>query len=304
MKTTRLLALSALAACTLATDAAGQFLPGEILVPNYLDSVMRRYSAAGTLLQTYSDPGESFWIGSALTPGGDYVTTFRNPAAGVKVFDDSGLQLQSWTGPANAVNDVSVFADGTLALSRQDGRIERRTQAGVLLGSTATGLGNLFGSTVGADNILYFTTADSRLGRMNAAGTVLGTTSLGFIPGEVVMSAADGTLWVSTRDAARIYHYTTAGVRIGTGFASGLGGGDMYGLGIAPDGLSLYATRLNSSTMRHLDLTGASLGDIPLTGNSEGHYFFSVVQVPEPGSALLLAGAAFPLLLRRRRAQG
>ncbi|MEZ0256928.1 MAG: PEP-CTERM sorting domain-containing protein [Chthoniobacter sp.] len=296
--------LLALAACTLATEAAADFLPGEILVPDEFNSVVLRYSAAGVLLQTYSAPGQFSWVGSALTPGGDWVGTYRSPVNGVKVFDDSGLQLQSWTGTADRVNDVSVFANGTLALTLDNGAIERRTQAGVLLGSTAAGLGTLLGSTVGADDVLYFTTFNGgKLGRMNAAGVLLGTTTLGFTGGDVV-SGVDGTLWVGNVDDNTIHHFTAAGVEIGTGFASGFSGGNMYGLGIAPDGQSLYATRLSNSVMRHLDLTGASLGDIALTGSSGVNLFFTVVPTPEPGSALLLTAGGGLLLSRRRRAQG
>ena len=105
------------------------------------------------------------------------------------------------------------------------------------------------------------------------------------------MSPLDGTLWIIGRSTKNIYHYTTAGVPLGLAFASGVSvSGAATGIGIAPDGLSLYATGFEGTVIRHLDLTGVSLGDIPID-TPANPFFLTVVPAPEPGSAvLLLAG--------------
>ena len=217
MKTKHL--LTGLLALTLTFGAdqpvlAGPFLPGEILVNERDGNSVQRYSATGTLLQTFTGTGTN-WSGAALTPGGNLVAAYRTPTNGLDIFSPDGTQLTSFAAPgAGIASDVSVFPDGTLALGTFSGdSVQFWSQAGVqgitvpLPASTFP-----FGSTVGSDGILYVAGfGNNTLARVSAGGVSLGSVSLTFEPGDLVMNPLDGTLWVSGASNARVEHITTTG---------------------------------------------------------------------------------------------
>ena len=269
---THFVTLAAAFAALLAAPAARAqaFQPGEILLNNFLGSNVQRYSAAGTLIQTYTGTG-AFWEGASLTPGGDMVTTFRNPNGGIDIFNPSGTQVGSFAAAVNAFpGDVSVFANGMLALNDQDhNTVQLFSQSGTLLSTVSLpGVIDPVGSTVGTDNILYVAGKNSNnLARVSQTGTFLGTISLGFSPGDLVMSPADGTLWVSGHSNGLVEHITTAGTVLGS-FSTGLTG-SFNGLGIAPDGNSLYVTTESSSVIRHFGLDGIQLGDFTIASPNQ-----------------------------------
>ena len=301
MKATRSLPL-AFAALLLGHTAAsaGLFQPGEILVGKFRS--VQSYSAAGALEHTYSGTNGGFWGGASLTPDGNLVTSWRfSPNAGIEIFNPTGTQITAFSvaNYGSAVGDVSVFADGTLALvDRINSNVKFLSQSGTLLNTVSltttspfgisSGIAP-FGSTVGTDNNLYVVSGTSSwMAKVNESGTVLGMIHLSFQPGDLVMSPTDGTLWVSVRDTALIEHITTDGTVLGS-VASGLAiapGAQFNGLGIAPDGNSLYAMTTSSTVIRHLDLNGNQLGDITIA-SPDSENFLTVVpnSVPEPGNA-------------------
>ena len=308
MKTKRVLATDLLAlTLTFVADQAvlaagpGPFLPGEILVNEYSGNSVQRYSATGTLLQTFTGPG-TLWSGVALTPDGNLVAGHRGPSAGIEIFSPAGTQLASFavTGVGN-INDVSVFPNGTLAVSDFTNKIVQFwSQAGAQGPTVALpGVPKPQGSTVGSDGILYvagYTT--NNLARVSAGGVSLGNVSLTFQPGDLVMNPMDGTLWVSGFDNDRAYHITTTGTLLGS-FPTGLTG-HFGGIGLAPDDNSLYVTSDGSTVVKHFDLSGGLLGSFALTSPNLP-FFMTVVPAPEPTSAALLGLGALWLAARRRR---
>ena len=222
---------------------AGPFLPGEILVDEFGSSSIQRYSATGSLLQTFPGTDAQF-VGASLTPDGNLVTTFRNSPPGIAIFNPSGTLITSFfAGPNSAPGDVSVFADGTLAVNGIGNDIVQFfSQAGALLQTVSLpGITTPFGSTVGSDGILYVAGLTSNnLARVSSGGVSLGNVSLGFAPGDLVMNPVDGTLWVSGRDNNLVEHITITGTVLGS-FATGFSG-LFDGIGLAPDDNSLYVT--------------------------------------------------------------
>ncbi|MBX6313288.1 MAG: hypothetical protein IRY99_10300 [Isosphaeraceae bacterium] len=278
--------------------------PGEILLNNFLGSNIQRYGTDGTLLQTYTGTGKA-WQGVSLTPDGHMVTTYRingptNP--GVNLFDPEGVQVASF-GTSAITNglpgDVSVFADGTLAINDQDGnRVLFYSQTGDLIRAVGlSGVVHPFGSTVGSDHILYVAGLDSsNIGRVQPDGKVLSPIRLSFQPGDLVMSPLDGTLWVSDFYGDRVVHLDTAGTVLGS-FSIDLTG-VFAGIGLAPDGQSLYVTTQASTVIRQFDLRGNLLGEFDIV-DPRMPLFLAVVPVPEP-SGLTLAGVGLGILAAGR----
>src|SRR5207249_2543642 len=105
------------------------------------------------------------WFGASLTPDGMLVTTRRTPTTGVNVFSLTVGQVSTFETPEVAFPaDVSVFADGTLAVSDQStsglaGKVELYTSSGSHVGTISlplsTGQKDPFGSTVAPDNTLW-----------------------------------------------------------------------------------------------------------------------------------------------------
>ena len=273
--------------------SAAAFVPGEILLSNYNGSNVQRYSAAGVLEQTYTpaSPSGIHWAGASLTPDGNLVTGWTDPVGGIDIFNPAGTLIGVFlVAPNVSPADVSVFANGTLALN--DGfnaSVQLFSQTGTLLSTVSMpGVINPFGNTVGTDNILYVAGLSSNnLGRVSQTGTFLGTISLGFSPGDLVMSPNDGTLWVSNYSNNFVVHITKTGTVLGS-FSTGLAG-HLAGIGIAPDGNSLYVTTPSNSVIRHFDLNGNQLGNIVTSG---GLSFLTVVPAPtpEPSTWALLFG--------------
>jgi MYXO-CTERM domain-containing protein len=135
------------------------------------------------------------------------------------------------------------------------------------------------------------------LAKVSQAGAFLGTIGLGFAPGDLVMNPVDGTLWVSDWSNDLVEHITTTGAGLGS-FSTGLSGG-FAGIGLAPDGNSLYVATGDSTVIRQFDLNGNQLGDFNISSPSIP-WLLTVVPAPEPstgGLALLGLG----LLISRRK---
>lgn len=285
---------------------AGSFVPGEILLNNLNGSNLQRYSAAGVLERTYYTGGGIQYVGAALTPDGKLVSSYSQFGSRIEIRNSDGGQISSFAA-SGSPSDASVFANGTIAFGQQGGySVTLVSQTGTFLkdvnlyDAVGGAVGGAIGSTVGTDNILYVTgSKTNNLGKISQDGTFLGSIKLGFTAGDLVMSPTDGTLWVSDLLNNVVEHITTDGTVLGN-FPTGLTG-NFEGIGIAPDGDSLYVTTTSSSVIRHFDLIGNQLGDINIVRPGTP-MFLTVVPgaVPEPSTFASLAFGAAALSLRRR----
>ncbi len=237
---------------------------------------------------TYDDARATAWdtAGHAYTAGFTWgsLPTFTN-AGGADLFlaryDASGTQtlLRQWgTGGNDLAYDMEVDVSGNIYL-------------------TGYTTGNLGGETNNGFEDAFLTKLDS-------SGNVLWTRLFGGTGGEVSNALAldaAGQVWIGGSSSALpegdvdpgsipsdafLALYDSAGTLLGTRWWSTTGNDVITGLAAAPDG-SVSASGYTQGT-----LGAATAG---------GYDAFAVSLVPEPTSALLLAGAAVPLLLRRRR---
>ena len=294
---------------------AAAFVPGEILVVQENNNSVQRYSATGTLLQTYFGLGPGpIVIGAALTPDGNLlIASGPTNSSSAVIYSPGGAQITSFplTGNVNA-GDVSVLPNGTFAVSDGLGNAVRFwNQAGTLLRSVTLNTGPSFnqliapnGSTVGSDGSLYVLGFNSfNVARFDSGGNVLSLFPLGFRPGDLVMSPLDGTLWVTGTEDTLVHHFTTGGIDLGS-FASGMGPG-FDGIALAADNNSLYVASQNNTVVKHFALNGSLLGSFNVI-NPAGVKYLTVVPnaapTPEPGRATLLLGGLALLATRRGRA--
>lgn len=297
-----------------ACAAHAQLVPGDVLLDN--GNGVQRYNAAGTLVRTYSGTGTNY-EGASITPDGNIVSTYRGTGSGkggIVIYRPNGTLLKTFTIPAVSFpGDVSVFADGTLAISDQNSgaagaapAIREYSQAGTLLRSiTGFGMNNPFGNTVAPDNTLFL--ADSGINTIfhfTETGTLLNSFVVTFGPTDLVVHPTDGTLFISDI-TGNVVHTTATGTVLGS-FASGVSS-DFDGIGLSGDGNYVFAAGAASTTIRKLDsTTGALVSSIPIT-RSAFPLFLTVVPNavgPEPATLPLLGmgltlGAG--LLLRSRK---
>src|SRR5450432_1225990 len=210
----------------------GPFTAGEILLNNYGGANVQRYTSSGGLEQTFTGIGVE-WRGASLTPTGDLVTSFDSPNEGIDIFNFAGTNIGAFVTGNDIQGDVSVFANGTLALNDQsNSTVQLYTQGGASLGNVSMpGVTDPLGNTVGADNVLYVAgLLSGNIGKVSQSGSFLGTISLGFDPGDLVMNPIDGTLWVSDYNNDLVKHITTSGTVLGS-FSIGLTG-FFYGIAL------------------------------------------------------------------------
>jgi hypothetical protein len=258
-----------LAILALAGAAAAQIQPGELLV-NFFEALpnsrITRFHPDGTPVWTTSGGTGHHWEGCAITPQGHVVTARWFPV-GVNVFDSNGTQINSFDTPEifSFPGDVSVFADGTLAVTDQGGGgVDLYKESGAYLGSYATHAIHPFGSFIDSSDNLWLccihTSNYSTLHKISRAGAPLTTIAITFEAGDMVV-APDGTLWVSSRNDGRIVHLAVDGTTLGW-FPSGVSG-SFSGIALAMDG-SLFVSGSDSTDVYHLSSSGTLLGTIPI----------------------------------------
>src|SRR5687767_6943465 len=115
--------------------AHAQIPAGELLLNMYTSGRIERFRPDGTHVWTSTGGTGSQWEGCSYTPQGRVVTTRRSPDHGVNVFDSNGAQVHSFTTPqVNFVpGDVSVFSDGTIAVTDQVGKVHLYTESGAFI---------------------------------------------------------------------------------------------------------------------------------------------------------------------------
>src|SRR5688572_6912662 len=124
------------ASLLLAGSAQAQMAPGDVLVTVHdFSSRLLCLRPDGTLRWTGTGGTGDDWVGCAVTAQGNVVVTRAAPARGVNVFDRDGVQIHSFATPQIiSAADISVFSDGTLAIS-DVGKIELYTESGSYLGA-------------------------------------------------------------------------------------------------------------------------------------------------------------------------
>jgi hypothetical protein len=285
-------------------EAAADFAAGDLLVDEFGGSNIQQYRPGGALAQTFTGTG-SHWEGASVTPSGNLVTTFRSPSSGVDIFNPSGTQIASFgIATTGAPGDLSVFADGLLAINDQSGAIREYRQDGTFVRTvTLAGVNTPFGSTVGSDNVLYVAGAGSDvIGRVTEDGQVLSSIPLNFTPGDLVR-AADGTFYVSGRSDDLVHHISATGQELND-FSIGLSGA-FDGIALGADGRSLFVTTESSTVVKQFDLTGKALAGGFTLDSPDTPLFLTVVPsaaVPEPASLAMVAiGMVFAGLAAARR---
>ncbi|MEO7153000.1 MAG: hypothetical protein ABI054_00010 [Planctomycetota bacterium] len=269
-----------------------QIATGDILLNIYAPSGPARiecFRPDGSHVWTTTGSTGTGWLGCSVTPQGRVVTTHRYPQVGVNVFDVNGAQISTFLTPEllGGTGDVSVFADGTLAVNDQSGQVRLYTQAGVALSTWQAGLVKAFGSYIDRHDQLFIADMGGPAGylgqikKLDRAGGVLATIPLMYRPGDLVV-APDDTLWVSGYEDCKARHYTASGTLLGEftmdvfGFCAGLA--------LASDG-SLFSTGDTSSLIYHYSSAGVLLGTIPIPGVADSPAFLTIVEcgvVPTP----------------------
>jgi DNA-binding beta-propeller fold protein YncE len=286
-------------------------IPGNILVNQYAYNRILEYTPAGVLVQTYTGFGK-FWEGAAVAPGGKLVTTYRltdvpGQQGGFDIFNAAGVQVTTINTGIQFSGQVSVFADGTLAIPDQSVHVAHYSQTGSFLGDFFSGGTQTFGSTISPkDGSLWVSDVGSPSGKIfnvTESGTVLHSfvTHIPYqgtdfaLPSGIAVDPIDGTLWVGNMLTNSLYHLTANGSTIGA--LSLLDAPEGVALGL--DG-TLWTCNEHSTTIYHYSKSGARLGSFTVPSNS--NLFVTVVPVPEPtGAALFSIGLGAIALHRRRR---
>ena len=311
---------------SLGTTAKADLLPGDVLV-NDLSAPNGTTPASygnitqyrnGSLVQTYAIPGASTWEGVGLTPGGDIVTTYRQPTATVAIFNPSGSLVKSFSiaDQTSAPGDVSVFSDGVIAISDQvHGQVLEYDQNGNYLRALQPSYGiNPFGNTATSGNSLWIADPSGKnvyefdeLGNELHNFQVLDTNYTPFTPGDLVVSG--GNLYVTDRNI-NVYQIpinpsdpSNQGLATNVLDASqGTGTGRITGIALAGDG-SLYVGGEDVGSIQRFDTSpatfGALLGSFALS-NPDQPLFIEAVAVPEPATLSMLGLAAVAVFRRRR----
>src|SRR4051794_2452342 len=186
--------------CACTTGAAvNQFSPGDILVTDFEANRVQQYSPAGVLLQTFTGSGTQ-WGGVALAPNGNLVVAHRSNVpddnqGGVDVFSPSGVQVGTFSTPQVGVSaDVSVFADGVLAITDLVGPTQEYTQPGAFVRTLPQGPGTFHNGTAVARTNGSLWTADASANELinqSETGAILQTVNVPFTPRDLVV-AGDG----------------------------------------------------------------------------------------------------------------
>jgi DNA-binding beta-propeller fold protein YncE len=267
---------------------------GEILIDNFQSGNIQRYDNAGNLLQTYTGSG-GLWTGASLTPQGFIATARRSPTAGVDILNPNGTQFLTFDTPAvNVPGDISVFADGTMAIGSQlSSTIEFYSSTGIHLRSVS-GPNQPYGSTIAPDGTLWVGGVGGvgfGFKHYKEDGTLLGSFSTSFMPGDVVADPHDGTLWVTEREDSAVAHLDASGTLLNSfsvdfSFA-------FDGIAMAPD-QTLYLVDQTDPRVLHYSEAGSLLDSFTMT-SSDGPVFITVIPEPTTFSFGILCSA---LLIR------
>jgi sugar lactone lactonase YvrE len=257
----------------LASPLAAEIQSGDLLINYFTLGGVEAFRPDGTRVMASGLLTGKNRFGVALTPDGLIATSYRSPTRGIDLIDDTGTRVRSFDTPEviGLTGDVSVFSDGTLAFCDQLGRVELYDPFGVHVRTIPTPeLGRPVGSWIDGNDHLWVLddqTGYGTVARYDQSGTLLDSFATAFGLGDLV-TAPDGTLWISGREDGKIYHLDAVGNVLGSFPAVTITvDGFFYGIALAPDG-SLYAVGISGNTVYHYGPTGGLLGSFPVTGLS------------------------------------
>lgn len=244
------------------------------------------YRADGMFVQTFDTTGGGALEGATITKGRKLITTRRGPTPGIYIFDADGNRVSFDTPQVSLPGDVSVFSDGTLAVSDQGDGVVLYSQADQYLGTISdpviTGVSSPFGSTVGPDDSLWIAMFSAGTARFSRDGTLLAAIDPSYEVQDLAVDPIDGTLWIPSPDGF-LHHLTEDGSELSS-FMTAATPPFLRGIAVAAD-QTLYVTSQNSTSMYHYKPSGELLDDFSLV--STRPLFISVALVPEPASWLL-----------------
>ncbi|MBE3120365.1 MAG: PEP-CTERM sorting domain-containing protein [Candidatus Atribacteria bacterium] len=290
-----------IAVCICVSPALADFRVGDIFLNDFWGGV-QQYRPDGTLVQVFTDTGTR-WEGACATPDWRLVTTKREPNIEVYVFTADGSKATFPVPEVQFPGDISVFADGTLAIDDQaEHKIELYSTVGTHLGTiNVNGVSAIMGNAVGRDDTIWSSSSTNlQIAHFSKDGTSLGGFVTAFKPGDIAIDPLDGTLWVPDRQTTRVYNLSQEGNVISS-FSTLVSPGyvDFTGLAMNAD-RTLYVTSGLSKAVYHYNTSGQLLDSFSIPSGTTP-VFLNVV-LPEPATLMLVALGGLALLRRRRAA--
>ena len=201
------------------------------------------------------------------------------PIAGVNIFDANGSEEAFSTPEVSIPGDVSVFRDGTLAISDQSNSIVLYSQNGTFQGNITHPIldtGSPFGSDVGPDDTLWVALIGNGMARFSRDGSFLGSFEPGFSVRDVSVDPINGTLWIPAPDGT-LHNFESDGTELSS-FMTAATQPHLQGVAVAPDH-SIYITSNLSTELFHYSPDGTFLNSFEIPTRP---LFVSVMLVPEP----------------------
>jgi hypothetical protein len=284
-----------------ATPAMAQFSPGDILVSDYNANHVQQFSSSGTLIRTFAGTGTEC-LGTLVAPSGNLFVVCRNGSSlnkgTVNIFSPSGVQTGSFAIPQvyNA-GDMTLFPDGTLAVTDFSGPVQEYTQSGTFIRTVPVDGPYDRGDAVASnDGSLWITgETEKMMYDFSETGTLLGSFSVPFEPSNLQV-ARDGSLWIGGLFDSHVYHYTASGVQIGL-VSTSLPSTEAVALSL--DQSTIDVTYEGASSIFEYSTAGTALGSFAVPGANDLSYLNTVV--PEPSMLGVLSVCLLPLCRRRRR---
>ena len=267
---------------TTSSKVSAQLRPGDILLNNFGGSNIQVYDGSGQLRQTITGTG-GLWEGASLTADFEIVTTHRSPNDGINIFSPAGVEVATFDTPqVDIPGDVSVFADGTLAVSDQLGNeVELFSRAGAHLGTiSAPGLRQPFGSAIDIDDTLWVAAAGFGVFQFERSGALVGQFNPGFRVSDLTVDFVDGTLWLTNRFSGEVANFTPDGVLLSEFQTSVVG--ELRAIAIDANRRVLVVGEQSTNVLRY-GMDGLLLDSFPID-NPEQPLFMTVVPGPEPPS--------------------
>lgn len=276
---------------------------GDVLVTQFSGGIAQ-FDANGTPAPMMIASGTRDWrIGAAFTPDGLFVTTRRTAFTtdcGVEIYDRTGALVRSFATPETGLaGDVSVFADGTIAVVSQAGAVKYYDPTGTYLSSLAVPSGGgpaLFGSMIAPDDSLWLCDGRGKIFHYRQDGTLLNDFVVGNTPTDIAWDPSDGSLWLAKAFNHFLYHYSTAGVQLGS-FALNLGVSNPRGVALGLDG-SIFVSDYNTNLLTRYSRSGELLQTI--TAPTDASELIAIA-LPEPATMAPLVFATLALLRRKRQ---
>lgn len=193
---------------------AGDFQPGDLLVTTGgfpgLDSALGQYRD-GEFIQQIQGTGD-YWVGAAALGDGLAAVCYADPRGnhGVNILSETGEQAHTFEltelSEFGSARDISVFADGTLAIVDSAGSVLLYQQDGTYVETFQTPSIELFCSHVDAHDRLWVVDSGAfpwQVHVIGRDGALIDTIELGFEAGDLVID--EDTFWISGYDSGLVH---------------------------------------------------------------------------------------------------